>query len=56
METQLRQQTEQRQRAEADLSAVRDLCIKMDQQKDLLMQQLEDKDVTKTQVKIFLLQ
>ncbi|XP_043665843.1 centrosomal protein of 135 kDa-like isoform X1 [Vespula pensylvanica] len=49
METQLRQQTEQRQRAEADLSAVRDLCIKMDQQKDLLMQQLEDKDVTKTQ-------
>ncbi|XP_035738114.1 centrosomal protein of 135 kDa-like isoform X5 [Vespa mandarinia] len=49
METQLRQQTEQRQRAEADLSAVRDLCIKMDQQKDSLMQQLEDKDVTKTQ-------
>lgn len=56
METQLRQQTEQRQRAEADLSAVRDLCIKMDQQKDSLMQQLEDKDVTKTQVKIFLSQ
>ncbi|XP_015181799.1 PREDICTED: centrosomal protein of 135 kDa [Polistes dominula] len=49
METQLRQQTDQRQRAEADLSAVRDLCIKMDQQKDSLMQQLEDKDMMKAQ-------
>ncbi|XP_043502360.1 centrosomal protein of 135 kDa [Polistes fuscatus] len=49
METQLRQQTDQRQRAEADLCAVRDLCIKMDQQKDSLMQQLEDKDMMKAQ-------
>ncbi|XP_050457151.1 centrosomal protein of 135 kDa isoform X2 [Cataglyphis hispanica] len=44
METQLRQQIEQRHRAETDLLAVRDLCVKLDQQKDTLMQQLSDKN------------
>lgn len=52
IETQLRQQGEQRHRAEADLTAVRDLCMKLDQQKDALMQQLGDKDALKTQVNI----
>lgn len=52
IETQLRQQGEQRHRAEADLTAVRDLCMKLDQQKDALMQQLDDKDALKTQVNI----
>ncbi|XP_053977812.1 centrosomal protein of 135 kDa isoform X1 [Hylaeus volcanicus] len=49
METQLRQQEEQRHRAEADLNAVRDLCVKLDQQKETLVQQLDDKDALKTQ-------
>ncbi|XP_076748654.1 uncharacterized protein LOC143422118 isoform X1 [Xylocopa sonorina] len=49
MESQLRQQGEQKHRAEADLCAVRDLCMKLDQQKDTLMQQLDDKDAMKTQ-------
>ncbi|XP_076646468.1 uncharacterized protein LOC143355509 isoform X2 [Halictus rubicundus] len=49
METQLRQHGEQRQRAESDLTAVRDLCMKLDQQKDTLMHQLDDKDSLKAQ-------
>ncbi|KAK1118899.1 hypothetical protein K0M31_014669 [Melipona bicolor] len=49
MESQLRQQGEQKHIAEADLTAVRDLCMKLDQQKDALMQQLNDKDALKTQ-------
>lgn len=51
LETQLRQQGEQKHRAEADLTAVRDLCMKLDEQKDTLMAQLDDKDSLKTQVK-----
>ncbi|XP_020277537.1 centrosomal protein of 135 kDa-like isoform X2 [Pseudomyrmex gracilis] len=47
MESQLRQQIEQKHRAEADLLAVRDLCVKLDQQKDSLMGQLGDKDTLK---------
>ncbi|XP_011695097.1 PREDICTED: centrosomal protein of 135 kDa isoform X1 [Wasmannia auropunctata] len=47
METQLRQQIEQRHQAEADLMAVRDLCVKLDQQKDALVEQLGDKDTVK---------
>ncbi|XP_014476061.1 PREDICTED: centrosomal protein of 135 kDa isoform X3 [Dinoponera quadriceps] len=47
METQLRQQTEQKLRAESDLMAIRDLCVKLDQQKDALLEQLGDKDSTK---------
>ncbi|KOC66279.1 Centrosomal protein of 135 kDa [Habropoda laboriosa] len=49
METQLRQQGEQRHRIEADLIAVRDLCMKLDQQKDTLMHELDDKDSLKSQ-------
>ncbi|XP_066590884.1 centrosomal protein of 135 kDa isoform X2 [Prorops nasuta] len=49
LEAQLRQQTEQREMAEADLIAVRDLCMKLDHQKDSLMLQLEDKDTMKSQ-------
>lgn len=50
METQLRQQTEQKLRAEADLMAIRDLCVKLDQQKDALLEQLDDKNSTKSHV------
>lgn len=50
MESQVRQQGEQRHKTESDLTAVRDLCVKLDQQKDTLMQQLDDKDTCKTQV------
>lgn len=50
METQLRQQIEQRHRAEADLLAVRDLCVKLDQQKDTLVEQLGDKNTIKEHV------
>ncbi|XP_023289896.1 centrosomal protein of 135 kDa [Orussus abietinus] len=49
METQLRQQSEQRQRTEADLNAVRDLCVQLDQQKENLLQQMGDKDTIKAQ-------
>jgi len=50
METQLQQQIEQRRRVESDLMAVRDLCVKLDQQKDSLMEQLGDKDTLKAHV------
>ncbi|CAK9825011.1 Centrosomal protein of 135 kDa [Anthophora retusa] len=49
LETQLRQHGEQRHRTEADLTAVRDLCMKLDQQKDTLVQQLDEKDSLKSQ-------
>ncbi|XP_018050335.1 PREDICTED: centrosomal protein of 135 kDa isoform X2 [Atta colombica] len=47
MEIQLQQQIEQKHRVEADLMAVRDLCVKLDQQKDTLTEQLGDKDTMK---------
>ncbi|XP_018314204.1 centrosomal protein of 135 kDa isoform X2 [Mycetomoellerius zeteki] len=47
IEMQLQQQIEQKHRVEADLMAVRDLCVKLDQQKDTLMEQLGDKDTMK---------
>ncbi|XP_025602495.2 testis-specific gene 10 protein isoform X2 [Athalia rosae] len=49
METQLHQQDEQRKRVEADLNAVRDLCVKLDQQKNSLEAQLGEKDTMKLQ-------
>lgn len=55
METQLRQQTDQRHRTEADLMAVRDLCVKLDQQKDALMEQLGDKNTVKAHVNLLTL-
>ncbi|XP_076665146.1 uncharacterized protein LOC143367341 isoform X2 [Andrena cerasifolii] len=48
MESQVRQQGQQRHKTESDLTAVRDLCVKLDQQKDTLMQELDDKDTCKT--------
>lgn len=50
METQLRQQSEQKLRAEADLMTIRDLCVKLDQQKDALLEQLGDKNASKAHV------
>jgi len=55
MEMQLRQQIEQRHQAEADLMAVRDLCVKLDQQKDTLVEQLGDKDTVKAHVNLLTL-
>ncbi|XP_011297074.1 centrosomal protein of 135 kDa isoform X2 [Fopius arisanus] len=49
LETQVRQQTEQRARTEADLNAVRDLCVKLDQQKESLMKEMADRNAMKTQ-------
>lgn len=45
LELQIRQQCEQRSRTEADLNAVRDLCVKLDQQKENLMKDINEKDV-----------
>lgn len=56
METQLHQQGEQRKRAEADLNAVRDLCVKLDQQKESLEGQLGDKEAMRAQVDFICLQ
>jgi len=53
MEMQLQQQIEQKHRVEADLMAVRDLCVKLDQQKDTLTEQLGDKDTIKVHVNLF---
>ena len=50
LETQMRQLEDQKVRAESDLNAVRDLCLKLDQQKDGLMQQLEQNESLKSQV------
>ncbi|KAG5335528.1 CP135 protein, partial [Acromyrmex heyeri] len=47
MEMQLQQQIEQKHRIDTDLMAVRDLCVKLDQQKDTLTEQLGDKDTMK---------
>ncbi|XP_063979258.1 centrosomal protein of 135 kDa isoform X2 [Diachasmimorpha longicaudata] len=49
LETQVRQQSEQRARTEADLNAVRDLCVKLDQKKESLVKELGDKDAIKSQ-------
>ncbi|XP_046487529.1 centrosomal protein of 135 kDa isoform X1 [Neodiprion pinetum] len=49
METQLHQESEQRRRAEGDLNAVRDLCVKLDQQKESLEVQLVDKEAMRAQ-------
>jgi len=46
---------EQRHQAEADLMAVRDLCVKLDQQKDSLVEQLGDKDTVKAHVNLLTL-
>ncbi|XP_066998908.2 centrosomal protein of 135 kDa [Anabrus simplex] len=47
LETQMQQHIEQRRKTEADLTAVRDLCVKLDTQKDNMMQQITENDVIK---------
>ncbi|CAG5074975.1 Similar to CEP135: Centrosomal protein of 135 kDa (Homo sapiens) [Cotesia congregata] len=44
LETQIRQQLELRGTAETDLNAVRDLCVQLDQQKEALKKEINDKD------------
>ncbi|XP_044582223.1 centrosomal protein of 135 kDa isoform X6 [Cotesia glomerata] len=44
LETQIRQQLEHRGTAETDLNAVRDLCVQLDQQKEALKKEINDKD------------
>ncbi|XP_076626064.1 uncharacterized protein LOC143344162 isoform X1 [Colletes latitarsis] len=48
METQLRAQEDEKQRAEANLCALKDLCLTLNEQKDTLMHQLDDNDTLKT--------
>jgi hypothetical protein len=50
LETQIREENAQRHRAEEDLGVVRDLCTKLDAQKDTLMQQVNDSGRIKMQV------
>nr|CAD7432575.1 unnamed protein product [Timema monikensis] len=47
LETQLRQQMELRQQTEADLTAVRELCVNIDDQKEVLSKQNSDNDIVK---------
>ncbi|XP_074095969.1 centrosomal protein of 135 kDa isoform X2 [Cotesia typhae] len=44
LETQIRQQLELRGTVETDLNAVRDLCVQLDQQKEALKKEINDKD------------
>nr|CAD7605616.1 unnamed protein product [Timema genevievae] len=50
LETQLRQQMELRQQTEADLTAVRELCVNIDDQKEVLSKQNSDNDIVKIQL------
>lgn len=50
MEMQIAQQTSTNDKLEAELSSVKDLCVKLDKQKDSLMKQLDDNEVSKTKV------
>jgi hypothetical protein len=50
LETQIREEKAQRRRADEDLGVVRDLCTKLDAQKETLMQQVDEIGHTKMQV------
>lgn len=50
LEIQLQTANDQRLQAEDDLRTVRDLCVTLEQQKDMLSQRLEDSIDKKTQV------
>ncbi|KAF2883200.1 hypothetical protein ILUMI_22975 [Ignelater luminosus] len=50
LERQLEHYKQQQERTEADLSAVRDLCMKLDKQKDTLMKELNEKGEQKSQI------
>jgi hypothetical protein len=47
---QMRDELNRRRRAEEDVGVVRDLCAKLDTQKDTLMQQVTESDRIKMQV------
>lgn len=55
LERQLDHYKLQQERTESDLSAVRDLCMKLDKQKDTLMKELTEKDEQKSQVSIMMI-
>lgn len=55
LERQLDHYKLQQERTESDLSAVRDLCMKLDKQKDTLMKELTEKDEQKSQVSIIMI-
>ena len=50
LEMQMRDELNRRRRAEEDVGVVRDLCAKLDTQKDTLMQQVTESDRIKMQV------
>jgi hypothetical protein len=50
LEMQIRDELNRRHRAEEDLGVVRDLCTKLDTQRDNLMQQVTESDRVKMQV------
>jgi len=50
LEMQIREELNRRHRAEEDLGVLRDLCTKLDSQKDSLMQQVTESNRIKIQV------
>ena len=50
MEVQLAQETTMREHVNAELTKVKEMCIKLDKQKDNLTQQLHERDSHRTQV------
>lgn len=50
LEIQLKQQVLQQDKLEAELASVRDLCVKLDKQKDNLSRELREKDSRQSQM------
>lgn len=50
METQVVQYTATNDKLEAELSSMKELCLKLDRQKDSLLKQLRDNETSKDQV------
>ncbi|KAI4463577.1 centrosomal protein 2 [Holotrichia oblita] len=50
MEIQIVQQTSTNEKLETELSSIKDLCVKLDKQKDTLMRQLDENEVSKTKI------
>lgn len=50
MEMQIVQQASTNDKLEAELSSVKDLCVKLDKQKDTLMKQLDENESSQTKV------
>ena len=53
METRIHEESNHRRRTEEDLSMVRDLCSRLDGQKEGLMQQVTENDLVKMQVRLY---